>query len=331
MAANTYEGLYQGEKAVWLEAGPYQAAVLPEIGANLIAFRDTVKQYRFLHEPTAEEMESFKAKPVIHGIPVLFPPNRYEDGKFPWNGKVYSFPVNEPSTGNHLHGFLHVIPWAVESCSSSETEARVTLVQRVTESHPVYAYFPHAFTIRLHYTLSEDGLQQQVTVRNDGTESMPCLLAFHTSINAPFAEGSTAADCTFTMTIGQRWELSGRMLPTGKFQPLKPEEERMKQGGVSPYFEAMDNHYTAVPQNGRNRMELTDTRLNVKLVYDVGTAYKQWMIWNNNAGGRFFCPEPQVNLVNAPNVELPAEEIGLHALEPGAIWEASSRLYAIEA
>ncbi|CAG7648675.1 aldose 1-epimerase [Paenibacillus allorhizosphaerae] len=331
MAANTHEGLYQGEKAVWLEAGPYEAAVLPEIGANLIAFRDTVKQYRFLHEPTAEEMESFKAKPVIHGIPVLFPPNRYEDGKFPWNGKVYSFPVNEPSTGNHLHGFLHYIPWAVESRSNSETEARVTLVQQVTESHPVYAYFPHAFTIRLHYTLSAAGLQQQVTIRNDGKDAMPCLLAFHTSINAPFAEGSTASDCMFTMTIGQRWELSGRMLPTGRFQPLKPEEERMQRGGVSPYFEAMDNHYTAVPQNGRNRMELTDTRLNVKLVYDVGTAYKQWMIWNNNAGGRFFCPEPQVNLVNAPNVQLPAEEIGLHALEPGAIWEASSRLYTIEA
>jgi len=78
-------------------------------------------------------------------------------------------------------------------------------------------------------------------------------------------------------------------------------------------------------------MELTDRRLGLKLIYDVGTAYKQWMIWNNGASGEFFCPEPQLNLVNAPNSTLPAEEIGLVTLEPGQIWEETSRLYIIKA
>lgn len=325
-----YEGDYQGEQAVWLKAGRYEAAVLPQIGANLIALRDTEKQYRFLHEPAADEMEAFKANPVIHGIPVLFPPNRYEDGKFPWNGATYQFPVNEASTGNHLHGFVHYIPWALEGYGSDETECRVTLALKVDEAHPVYQYLPHEFTIRLRYTLSDQGLQQQVTIRNDGNTSMPCLLAFHTSINAPFAPNSETDDCRFTMTIGQRWELNERMLPTGNYQPLSGGEEAMKGSGVSPFFEPMDNHYTAAPQNGRNRMELTDTRHNVKLVYDVGTGFRQWMIWNQHKSGKFFCPEPQINLVNAPSVKLPADQIGLVALEPGAIWEETARLYVIE-
>jgi aldose 1-epimerase len=325
-----FKGTYQGEEAVWLQAGPYEAAVLPGIGGNLIAFRDTEKQYQFLHEPAAEEMEAFKAKPVIHGIPVLFPPNRYEDGKFPWNGKVYEFPVNEPETGNHLHGFLHYIPWTVEHFGADETESRVTLVQRVSEGHPVYKYFPHSFTIKLRYTLSESGLLQHVIVRNDGQDSMPCLLAFHTAVNAPFAPNSTAADYRLKLTIGQRWELNERMLPTKRYQPLKKEEELMKSAGIFPFFEAMDNHYTSEPQGGRNRMELTDTRNRVTLVYDAGTAYKHWMIWNNNATEGFFCPEPQINLVNAPNVPLPAEQIGLISLEPGEIWEETSRLYCIK-
>ncbi|MNI90573.1 Aldose 1-epimerase [compost metagenome] len=89
----------------------------------------------------------------------------------------------------------------------------------------------------------------------------------------------------------------------------------------------MDNHYTAVAQNGRNRMELTDSKAGVTLVYDVGTSYKQWMIWNNGATEGFFCPEPQINLVNAPKVDLPADEIGLFGLEPGEYWEETSRLY----
>jgi aldose 1-epimerase len=331
LSANSaaYEGDYQGEKAVWLKSGKYEAAILPAVGGNLIAFRDTEKQFKYLHEPDPADMDAFRQNPGIYGIPVLFPPNRYEDGKFPWNGTTYQFPVNEEATGNHLHGFLHTVPWTVEQFGSDQTESSVTVVQKVAEGHPVYKEFPFSFTFKLRYTLSEFGLLQQVFIHNDGQEEMPCLLAFHTSINAPFAANATAADYSFKMTIGRRWELDHRMLPTGSFRPLSPDEEQMKKGGLSPFFEPMDNHYTAEPQNGRNRMELADSRNGVTLVYDVGTSFKMWMIWNNNATEGFFCPEPQINLVNAPHSKLPAEEIGLFSLKPGEIWEESSRLYVI--
>ncbi|GGD51711.1 aldose 1-epimerase [Paenibacillus nasutitermitis] len=322
-----YKGNYQGEKAVWLKNGNYEAAILPEIGANLIAFRDSANGYAFLHEPTQDEMESFKARPFIHGIPVLFPPNRFEDGKFPWNGKTYTFPVNEEKTGNHLHGFVHSETWAVEDFGQSAQESFVTVALKVDEQHAVYRFLPHLFTIKLKYTLSAEGLSQHILILNDGEDVMPCLFAFHTSVNAPFAPGSEAADYRVKLTIGNRWELNERMLPTGKFQPLTVDEEQLKGEGVYPFFAEMDNHYTAVPQNGRNRMELTDTKLGRTLVYDVGTSYKQWMIWNNFATEGFFCPEPQVSLVNAPHVELPADEIGLFGLASGEIWEETARLY----
>ncbi|MBB3109558.1 aldose 1-epimerase [Paenibacillus phyllosphaerae] len=322
-----YEGTYQGEKAIWLKAGRYEAALLPEIGANLIAFRDNENGYKFLHEPTEEEFPSFKARPWIHGIPILYPPNRYEDGKFPWNGTTYQFPVNEELTGNHLHGFVSDTAWEVEDFGQTKTESYVVAALNVKEGHPVYQYLPHRFTIKLRYSLSSDGLAQQLFVRNDGADVMPCLFAFHTAINAPFAPQGEAKDYRVKLTIGERWELSERMLPTGAYQPLTEQEEQLRDGGVNPFFESMDNHYTAVPQNGRNRMELTDTKLGVTLVYDVGTSYKQWMIWNNGATEGFFCPEPQINLVNAPHVDLPADQIGLFSLAPGEIWEEKARLY----
>lgn len=322
-----FEKLFNGEQAVWLQWGAYEAAVLPEIGANLICFRDTEQGYKFLHEPALEEMEQFKASPGIHGIPVLFPPNRYEDGKFDWNGKSYSFPVNEIKTGNHLHGFAHTAVWSVEDFGVTKTESYVALKLSVDDSHPIYQYLPHRFTIKLRYALNGDGLFQQVSVHNEGTDAMPCMIAFHTAINAPFAPNSTSDDYNFTLTIGKRWELNERMLPTGSYQPLGSVEEAMSTTGLNPFWDAMDNHYTVEPQNGRNRMQLTDQREQVTLVYDAGTAYKQWMIWNNNATKGFFCPEPQLNLVNAPNVALPADQIGLVGLEPGGIWEETSRLY----
>jgi aldose 1-epimerase len=324
------QGQFHGEDAIWLSAGAYEAAALPQIGGNLIAFRDREREYHFLHEPDKDEMEAFKARPMIHGIPVLFPPNRYENGRFPWNGQTYAFPVNEESTGNHLHGFLYNIPWEVEEYGNKGADASyVRLKVSIDNSNKMYRYFPHTFTFWLEYTLSEKGLQQQVLIRNEGDEPMPCLLAFHTSLNTPFCKTSRPEDYRFHMTLGQRWELDGRMLPTGKHQILTEQEEAMKGKGIYPFFEVMDNHYTAQSQNGRNRAVLTDLSQQVSLVYDAGSSYKQWMIWNNNANPGFFCPEPQVNLVNAPNMELPPEEIGLIALAPGELWEETSLLYTI--
>ena len=329
---SAFETNFHGEKAIWLTHGRFEAAILPEIGGNLILFRDTEKGYRFLREPQEDEMEHFKANPGIYGIPVLFPPNRFEDGKFPWEGKVYELPVNESATGNHLHGYMHTLPWDVVHYSSDAYESKVIISQKVSEGHLYKKYFPFEFTITLHYTLSDAGLQQQVTVKNEGSERMPNLLAFHTAINAPFIPKSSASDYVVKVTIGDRQELDERMLPTGRIQPLTADEQLMKSEGVNPYFASMDNHYTSSPQNGRNMMELTDTRTGDKLIYDVGTAYKHWMIWNNVACGQYFCAEPQMSLVNAPNIEgRDAEEIGLIGLNPGEIWEETSRLYFVQA
>ncbi|MFC6334577.1 aldose 1-epimerase [Paenibacillus septentrionalis] len=326
-----YEGQFFDESAVWLEWGQYEAAILPGVGANLIAFRDHERKLTILREPAADEMNDFRANPGVHGIPVLFPPNRYEDGKFTFNGVSYQFPVNEAATGNHLHGFFHTASWQVEEYNVTSSESYAVLSITINQEHDIYQYLPHEFTLKLRYSLSDLGLSQQVIVHNHGPSAMPCMIAFHTAINAPFAEGSTSEDYTYSLTIKDRWELNERMLPTGRYQPLTAEEAKMSTTGLNPFWEAMDNHYTSSTKNGRNMMELTDNRLGLKLIYDVGTAYKQWMIWNNNAGGKFFCPEPQLNLVNAPNSTLPAEEIGLVTLEPGQIWEETSRLYIIKA
>ncbi|GGA40336.1 aldose 1-epimerase [Paenibacillus physcomitrellae] len=325
-----YEGTYQGEKAIWLKAGSYEAVMLPDTGGNLIAFKDKEKGFSFLREPEEGKIEEFKASPGVYGIPVLFPPNRYEDGKFPWNGQTLQFPVNEEATGNHLHGFLHTVPWEIEEFGTTEHESYVTVKIRVDEKSSVYSHFPFVFTVKLRYSLGVDGLSQHVFIKNEGEQAMPRLLAFHTAVNAPFSKESQSSDYAIKLTIGERWELSERMLPTGRHQALSAFDLALKGEGVYPFAESMDNHYTAAPQQGRNRMELTDSRLKLTLIYDVGTSYKQWMIWNNGGTPGFFCPEPQMNLVNAPNVDLPAEEIGLFSLEPGEIWEETARFYVKE-
>ncbi len=321
------EGIYQGEPAVELKYGRYSAVLLPRIGGNLVAFRDDERGYALLREPTEEEFNSFVERPMIHGVPVLFPPNRYDGGQFNWRGRLYTFPINEPATNNHLHGFVYNYPWEVKSYGTDASSSYVTIVLHFTEHHPSYIHFPHTFSLSITYTLTDQGLAQHFSAVNEGSDELPFMLGFHTAVNAPFAPGSTIEDIDVLLTIGERWQLNERSLPTGRTQPLDEGELALQSGKGNPYYAELDNHYSAAPQDGRNVMILTDKKAGVRLVYDAGLKYKHWMVWNNKQNGKFFCPEPQTNLVNAPNSELPDDVTGLLGLKPGEVWSETSRMY----
>lgn len=258
MMSAVEECRYLGLRAIRLTARPYQALVLPDTGANLISFKDIERGLSFLREPTPEEMSAFMAKPTTWGIPVLFPPNRIEDGTFTIGELTYYFPINEESRHNHLHGFLHSTTWTVESSGWTDEEAFIVLAVNLDEMHEAYKSFPHAFKFKLEYRLDGSGLRQTVEVENLGQTPMPFMLGFHTAINVPFSPSSTEQDYVFTATIGRRWEMNHRMLPTGAYQPLNDGELRISRDGINPFFEPMDNHYTALPQDGRNYVTVTD-------------------------------------------------------------------------
>jgi aldose 1-epimerase len=258
---------------------------------------------------------------------VLFPPNRYDGGKFEFDGRFYQLPVNEEKTGNHIHGFVYNSEWEVVRFGSTDQESSVTVRLRFDENHSGFEYFPHRVTLSQTFTLSNEGLRQQFDAVNESAEAIPFMLGFHTTVNAPFAPGSGKEDIQCGITIGERWELDGRMLPTGRKQQLSKGELALQKGEGDPYFESLDNHYTA-RKTELNAMTLLDRRAGVRFVYDAGDAYKHWMVYNAVANGKYFCPEPQTGMVNAPNVELDADETGWIRLEPGQSWTAVSRMYA---
>ncbi|QQE77886.1 aldose 1-epimerase [Alicyclobacillus sp. SO9] len=322
-----YKTYFYDLPAISLKWNQYEVVVLPENGGNLVSFADKEREFRFLHEPDKDNLKAFYDYPYHYGIPVLLPPNRYDAGQFTWNNDTYQMPVTEPEKNTHLHGFLYDATWAVEEYGVTAGEAFITLVQRVAKGHPMYTYWPHEFTLRLRYALNSWGLSQHVMLRNDGDKPMPRLFGLHTAINAPFAKNAAASDYLIKVTVGDRWNLDKRGLPDGGFTGLSEHDIDLKTKGMYPFVTPMDNHYTACAQNGHNRMELHDRKNNVTLVYDVSTEFKQWMIWNNEGNEGFICAEPQVNVVNAPNLELDNERRALYSLEPREVWETVSRLY----
>lgn len=56
---------------------------------------------------------------------------------------------------------------------------------------------------------------------------MPVGVGFHTPLNVPFA-GGDAADYQLRMAVGERFELNGRNLPTGRLLPLDERFARLR-------------------------------------------------------------------------------------------------------
>ena len=88
---------FNGIPAVHFTAGGYEAVMVPSVGANVVKLKHTATGIEILRTPDAEEMENFKERPQIYGLPLLFPPNRIADG--PIHSKAGS--INTPSLFRH--------------------------------------------------------------------------------------------------------------------------------------------------------------------------------------------------------------------------------------
>ena len=89
---------FNGIPAVHFTAGGYEAVMVPSVGANVVKLKHTATGIEILRTPDAEEMENFKERPQIYGLPLLFPPNRIADGTYTFEGRKYQYPITIPTT-----------------------------------------------------------------------------------------------------------------------------------------------------------------------------------------------------------------------------------------
>ena len=167
-------------RAIFLSAGGYLAALLPDHGANLISL--SYGPLQILHTPPDEA--ALLREPYSYGIPILCPPNRIQDGSFVYKGKTFSFPPNTDD-GACLHGLLHCLPWRVELAEGRGGRAVVRLLCSGKTQPDIAASFGENVDFRIQYTLSPHGLSQVFTVFNNESYALPFGLSFHTAFRVP--------------------------------------------------------------------------------------------------------------------------------------------------
>ncbi|MBD2845648.1 aldose 1-epimerase [Paenibacillus sp. IB182496] len=303
---------YMEEAALRVRTPLLEGIIVPAWGTNLISLIWRESGTPLLRTPASRE--AYLAKPVLHGTPVLFPPNRIDGGTFDFNGRTYTFPVNEKDKGNHIHGVLVDAPWTIAHTAADEGAAVVETAVRAKDVPAVFAALPHDFTARMRFVFEQGRVTQTFTVDNDDEAPMPWGLGYHTTFHFPLTAGGDLSHCTFQLQTDQIWELGERLLPTGRLLPA-PRREELEQG-LSLQGIALDDVFQSRDQ-GDNEAVLTDEQAGLRIVYRADSQFGQWVVYNAGGESGFLCPEPYTWVTNAPNVKAPAELTGLRAVAPG--------------
>lgn len=199
---------WNGMPCVKMSAGGYEALVAYEIGCNIIRLRSNTKEMEFFRWNPDNSAETIKQSAEVWGLPTLYLPNRFADGKLKTSDAVYQLPVNEKAPyNNHIHGFLHKRTFEIVEHNADSNCAWVKARYVYDENDEFFQYLPIKFVAEYTFTLSAHGLEQDICFTNVSNKMMPMSLASHTTINAPFVDGAQESDIRLTVPAGKNASL----------------------------------------------------------------------------------------------------------------------------
>ncbi len=323
---------FKGKDCVKMQSGKYTAIIAPSVGSSVLRFRDDENDLEIFKFRKFIPMKTIEEQREIWGLPTLYLPNRFDKGVLRTSDSVYELPINEPLLDNFIHGWVHKREHEIE-CYTEENGKCVLITSYVfDEKDEMYKYFPLDFKISYTFTLSPDGLKQEIYLTSNAEKALPVSICTHTCINAPLKDGGDEADLRLCVPIGERCELNRRCLPTEKLLPLADWDKEYKNGQKVPVGQPLDNDmYTAVMNeyNGKpfNGVIVRDLKSGHTLLNEVSKEFRFWNMWNDSGDKGYFCPEPMTAMINSANLSLGADVTGYCELKKGETYKCWQRFY----
>lgn len=290
----------------------YKASIDENCGANCISLENTKYGAKILREPKGK-----KDNPYLYGMPVLYPVNRISGGCFEFEGRTYTFCINEPETGCHLHG---------EVCKSKfEVAEKKENFAKFVFKKP-QGTFPHSHKIEILYELSSGGLKQTTTVTNLSEENMPNFLGFHTTFNVPFLKGSSAENIKIFAEVHGEVERDKNFLPTGKILEDDEITHKFLNGNFCPAKEEISRNYKIA---GTGAIKIADEKNKIAVVYENDKKFGYRLFFNKNADD-FICLEPMTCMANCQNSPFDRSFAGFDFIAPHKSKKYVSKIYLKE-
>ena len=311
----------------------YTALIAPGIGSNVLRLHDDANGVEFFRWDENNTPEDIRQSAEVWGLPTLYLPNRFADGVLKTSDATYQLPVNEAAPfHNHIHGFLHKREHNVVAYSANEEGAWLRTSYVYNEEDPFFQYMPLRFTADFFFVLSEYGLEYKFSITNQSPKKLPVSVATHTTISAPFVDGAREEDIRLQVPVLEKWTLNERCLPTGEILPLNDYDKAYLNGTTCPVKRIVDNDmYAAGKLTYRGKpfrgVLMTDTASGKGIGYEVSDGYHFWILWNDRGEKHYFCPEPMTAMIDAPNLDMPAEKTGFSELSTGATFYLAQHFF----
>lgn len=307
-------------------AGGYLAIITPTVGSNIARLLDCKSNIEILRYDEIDPVKKIAYLPELFGHPTLYIPNRLNHGRLRTSDAIYQLPVNEERFDNYIHGFLHTRNHTVIEMKTDGDRAIAKTQYIYDERDSYFEYFPVKFRADYEFILDENGMNYHFTLTNLSDKQMPYGVCSHTTFKAPSAKD---ADIRLQIPALKRCIIGERCLSTGEFQDLSAYDEKYVKGTQEVHQIPIDNDMYLC---GIGELDgqpfygaiMTDIVSNKRICYEVDKTFQFFIVWNDGGDRGYYCPEPMTWMIDAPNLDLPADITGYVELAPGeskTVWE----------
>jgi aldose 1-epimerase len=181
----------------WLiESGDHRAVIV-EIGGG-------IRGYQYQGHDYLDGYKHDEIAPYTSGQ-ILAPwPNRIHDGRYTFDGRQLSLPLNEPGQPNAIHGLARWLPWRTDEFNDDRIELSCRL--------PAQPGYPWTLQLSTVWAVGPDGVSATHTATN--LSDTPCPFGFgtHPYFRLPDVD---VDDVRLTVPAASRLTLDEWLVPTG--------------------------------------------------------------------------------------------------------------------
>ncbi|QCT03651.1 hypothetical protein E6C60_2940 [Paenibacillus algicola] len=285
-----------------------RARLVPELGGNLISLNLNGREILAAPDSVAQ----LKEGQTMYGTPILFPPNRVQDGRFTFKGRTYQLPINE-EPDRHLHGELSRREWkVVERGSSDDKGAYIVLSFRYADHEDMLTYFPHPLSFRMTFSLREGQLHMGGTIHNEGKDEAAFAFGLHPYFYTPRLE---QGDGVLQAPAAREWPITRFTFVTGP-----PEDTalaaQLRQGMPLHQITPLGSAMLELQQLPERVCRLQLKEQGYTIAYQFGETFPYLLIFRPN-WSESICLEPYSCLTDAFNLPYPADMTGARGIGPG--------------
>ncbi len=183
-------------QTISLSNSNFEVIINPSLGGSVVA-------YNWLNHPNAPIQllrDARNAKHVLEAsnFPLVPFSNRIKNGTFVWQDKTYTTPLNFHPETSAIHGHAWQSEWDVKH--QSDEQLILTYEGKAQD-------WPFAYIAQQTFTLSDDGLYHEISIKNLSDMTMPAGLGFH-----PYFVRTP--NTTMKADVKQMWAVDDKCLPT---------------------------------------------------------------------------------------------------------------------